>query len=115
MLGQIGLPGGGFGCGYGPANLMGSGALRHPGPTLPQGTNPVSDFIPVARIADMMLQPGERFSYNAADHRYPDIRLGYWPGANPFRHHQSLTPLRLPRRKPSTVVFSHQYSTPPPR
>src|SRR3982074_608407 len=44
MLGQIGLPGGGFGCGYGPANLMGSGALRHPGPTLPQGTNPVSDF-----------------------------------------------------------------------
>jgi len=23
MLGQIGLPGGGFGCGYGPSNLMG--------------------------------------------------------------------------------------------
>src|SRR6266852_6462839 len=34
MLGRIGLPGGGFGCGYGPGNLMGSGALRHPGPTL---------------------------------------------------------------------------------
>jgi biotin/methionine sulfoxide reductase len=24
MLGQIGLPGGGFGVGYGPVNLMGS-------------------------------------------------------------------------------------------
>ena len=112
MLGQIGLPGGGFGCGYGPANLMGSGALRHPGPTLPQGTNPVSDFIPVARIADMMLQPGERFSYNGAEHRYPDIRLVYWAGGNPFHHHQDLNRLRLAWRKPETVVFHEQFWTP---
>ena len=31
-----------------------------PLPTLPQGRNRVADFIPVARIADMLLQPGRR-------------------------------------------------------
>ena len=37
MLGQIGLPGGGFACGYGPQNLMGSGGLLHPGATAAAG------------------------------------------------------------------------------
>jgi biotin/methionine sulfoxide reductase len=112
MLGQIGLPGGGFGCGYGPVNLMGSGALRHSGPTLPQGSNAVSDFIPVARFSDMMLHPGERFAYNGADRVYPDIRLVYWAGGNPFHHHQDLNRLRLAWRKPETVIFHEQFWTP---
>src|SRR6195256_3888541 len=112
MLGQIGLPGGGFGCGYGPGNLMGSGALRHSGPTLPQGPNPVSDFIPVARFSDMMLHPGERFTYNGAEPSYPDIRLVYWAGGNPFHHHQDLNRLRLAWRKPETVIFHEQFWTP---
>ena len=34
------------------------------GPTLPQGINPVRDFIPVARIADMLLRPGATYDYN---------------------------------------------------
>ncbi len=82
------------------------------GPTLPQGTNPVDEFIPVARIADMLLHPGERFSYNGAEHRYPDIRLIYWAGGNPFHHHQDLNRLRLAWRKPETVIFHEQFWTP---
>ena len=58
MLGQVGLPGGGFALGYGPTNRMGSPQTRLSGPSLPQGTNKVRDFIPVARIADMLLHPG---------------------------------------------------------
>ena len=112
MLGQIGLPGGGFACGYGPSNLMGSGALRHSGPTLPQGTNPVREFIPVARLSDMLLHPGERLAYNGAEHIYPDIRLVYWAGGNPFHHHQDLNRLRLAWRKPETVGFHEQFWTP---
>src|SRR5215468_5571231 len=112
MLGQIGLPGGGFACGYGPSNMMGSGALRFSGPSLPQGTNPVSEFIPVARIADMLLHPGERFIYNGGEHRYPDIRLVYWAGGNPFHHHQDLNRLRLAWQKPETVIFHEQFWTP---
>ena len=39
-------------------------AQRVPLPTLPQGATRVRDFIPVARIADMLLNPGETFDYN---------------------------------------------------
>ena len=35
-------------------------------PTLPQGRNSVPDFIPVARIADMLLNPGEASTTTAA-------------------------------------------------
>lgn len=112
MLGQIGLPGGGFSCGYGPSNLMGSSGLLYSGPTLPQGPNPIKEFIPVARIADMMLHPGEYFSYNGAEYSYPDIRLVYWAGGNPFHHHQDLNRLRLAWRKPETVIFHEQFWTP---
>jgi biotin/methionine sulfoxide reductase len=112
MLGQIGLPGGGFACGYGPSNMMGSNGLFYSGPTLPMGVNPVREFIPVARVADMMLHPNESFSYNGAEHKYPDIRLLYWAGGNPFHHHQDLNRLRLAWRKPETVIFHEQFWTP---
>ena len=112
MLGQIGLPGGGFGVGYGPVNLMGSPHPRYSGPTLPQGTNAVADFIPVARFTDMLLHPGERFDYNGAQHTYPDIKLVYWAGGNPYHHHQDLNRLRQAWRKPDTIVFHEQFWTP---
>ena len=113
MLGQIGLPGGGFGCGYGPSNTDGQRRVRSiPARPLPQGANPVREFIPVARFADMLLHPGERFAYNGAEHTYPDIRLVYWAGGNPFHHHQDLNRLRLAWRKPETVIFHEQFWTP---
>ena len=37
MLGQVGLPGGGFAVGYGPVNLMGSAFPKYSGPTLAAG------------------------------------------------------------------------------
>ncbi len=64
MLGQIGLPGGGFGHGYGSMNEPGLPPLRFRLPSLPQGPNPVHTFIPVAAISDMLLHPGETFTYN---------------------------------------------------
>ncbi|MEO9189585.1 MAG: molybdopterin-dependent oxidoreductase, partial [Acetobacteraceae bacterium] len=112
MLGQIGLPGGGFGVGYGATNLMGSPHARLPGPTLPQGDNAVQAFIPVARIADMLLHPGEGFTYNGGQHAYPDIRLIYWAGGNPFHHHQDLNRLSQAWRKPDTIVVHEQFWTP---
>ena len=112
MLGQIGLPGGGFGLGYGATNLMGSPHARLPGPTLPQGRNAVREFIPVARIADMLLHPGAPFTYVGGHHTYPDIRLVYWAGGNPFHHHQDLNRLERAWRKPETIVVHEQYWTP---
>ncbi|MDP1838887.1 MAG: molybdopterin-dependent oxidoreductase [Reyranella sp.] len=115
MLGQIGLPGGGFGVGYGPVNLMGSAHPKYSGPTLPQGKNAVPDFIPVARFTDMLLNPGGKVSYNGQDLTYPDIKLVYWAGGNPFHHPQDLTRLMVAWRKPETIVFHEQFWTPAAR
>jgi biotin/methionine sulfoxide reductase len=111
MLGQIGLPGGGFGLGYGCMNMIGGGNRTFSGPRLPQGKNPVESFIPVARIADMLLHPGERFDYNGSTHAYPDIRLVYWAGGNAFHHHQDLNRLVRAWKSPETIVVHEQFWT----
>lgn len=112
MLGQIGLPGGGFGVGYGALNSVGHDNVRFKSGAFPQGENPVRTFIPVARIADMLLNPGANFSYNGKGYTYPDIRLVYWAGGNPFHHHQDLNRLLKAWEKPDTIVVNEPYWTP---
>jgi len=107
VVGQVGLPGGGFSV-YGPIGTMGSPHSRFGGPVLSQGTNAVPDFIPVARVADMLLEPGGAFDYNGKQRRYPDIRLVYWAGGNPFHHHQDLNRLVRAWHKPETIVVHEQ-------
>jgi biotin/methionine sulfoxide reductase len=105
MLGQIGLPGGGFGFGYAATNTVGNNFLRNmPIADLPQGRNQVSSFIPVARIADMLETPGAAFTYNGTSYHYPDIKIIYWAGGNPFHHHQDLRRLRRAWQKPDTII-----------
>ena len=104
MLGQIGLPGSGIGLGYSAVNRVGHNLERLPFAALPQGINGVKNFIPVARIADMLLQPGASFDYNGGHYNYPDIKLVYWAGGNPFHHHQDLNRLVKAWQKPETVI-----------
>ncbi len=104
MLGQIGLPGGGIGSGYAAEAAVGNPVRRLSGLTLPQGDNPVDTFIPVARITDMLLAPGETFDYNGRTLCYPDIKLVYWCGGNPFHHHQDLNRLVNAWQRPDTVI-----------
>ena len=111
MLGQIGLPGGGFGVGYGPSNTIGTPHVKLGGPTLEQGKNPVKEFIPVARIADMLLCPGQPFTYDGARYTYPDIKSIYWAGGNPFHHHQDINRLLKAWQKPQTIVVHEQFWT----
>lgn len=112
MLGQIGLPGGGFGHGYGSMNEPGLAPVPYPLPTLFQGSNPVPDFIPVAAIADLLLHPGEEFDFDGRRLTFPDTRLVYWAGGNPFHHHQDLARLRRALARPDTVVVHEPYWTP---
>jgi biotin/methionine sulfoxide reductase len=111
MLGQIGLPGGGFGHGYGSMGDVGDHGPQIRTPYLPQGLNPVRTFIPVARIADMLLNPGAEYDYDGQRYTYPDIRLVYWAGGNPFHHHQDLGRLRRAFARPDTVVVHEPYWT----
>ncbi|MPY72482.1 MAG: molybdopterin-dependent oxidoreductase, partial [Alphaproteobacteria bacterium] len=75
VLGQIGLPGGGFGLGYGAIGSIGNGVKRVPLPALPVPPNPIDSFIPVARIADMLLDAGGPFDFDGGRYTYPDVRL----------------------------------------
>ena len=109
MLGQIGLPGGGVGFGYAAEGGNGTPVQLLRGPTLPQGANKVEKFIPVARIADALLQPGEPYDYNGHRLTFPDIRLVYWCGGNPFHHHQDLNRLAAAWQRPETIVVHEPY------
>jgi biotin/methionine sulfoxide reductase len=111
MLGQVGIPGGGFGHGYGSMNEPGLPPLRCGLPALPQGLNPVQTFIPVAAVTDMLLQPGQPFDYNGLQLTYPDIRCVYWSGGNPFHHHQNIPRLRRALSRVDTIVVHDPYWT----
>lgn len=106
MLGQIGLPGGGFGIGYGSDASIGSMGRPLRSPSFPQGENPVETFIPVAMISEMLLNPGAPYDYNGARLRFPDVRLVWWAGGNPFHHHQDLNRLRQAFQRPETVIVN---------
>jgi biotin/methionine sulfoxide reductase len=110
-LGQIGLPGGGFAFGFGSSNAQGSPRYDAAPPGLPTGDAQGGLRIPVARVADLLLHPGEAIRFNGADITYPDIRLIYWAGGNPFHHHQDLNRLRRAFRRPETVIVHEQFWT----
>jgi biotin/methionine sulfoxide reductase len=104
VLGGIGLPGTGFAYALGSIANTGKPEVAVPVPTLPQGRNSIADFIPVARISDMLLRPGEAFDYDGQHLTFPDTKLVYWAGGNPFHHHQDLHRLREAFARPETVI-----------
>ncbi|MBT6406323.1 MAG: molybdopterin-dependent oxidoreductase, partial [Rhodospirillaceae bacterium] len=108
---QIGLPGGGFGFGYGSINGIGNRDTIAPMPSLGTGKNPLGLAIPVARITDMLLSPGSTIDFNGAPMTLPDIRMVYWCGGNPFHHHQDLNRLIEGWRRPETIVVHEPWWT----
>ena len=111
MLGMIGVKGGGYGYSLGALAQVGKPAPVVSPPPLPQGQNAVKSFIPVARIADMLLNPGGTVDYNGNVLTYPNIRLVQWAGGNPFHHHQNLRRLHTAFGKPDTVIVHEPFWT----
>ena len=109
ILGQIGQPGTGFSFGYGSLSAVGRSQPIVRWPAFAQGINPVQDFIPVSRITDMLLTPRSSYRYNGETRTYPDIRLIYWAGGNPFHHQQDLNRLSTAWTRPETVIV-HDHS-----
>lgn len=105
VIGQIGLPGGGVGYGYGSLGGVGVSANTGRSPAISQLSNDLDSFIPVSRITEMLENPGGTFTYEGIERRFPDTRLVYWAGGNPFHHHQDLRRLdRAWRTQPETIV-----------
>lgn len=114
MLGQIGLPGGGFGLSYHFANggnptrraaVLGSmqGSV--------QGGVDAVDKIPVARIVEALENPGGAYQHNGMDRHFPDIKFVWWAGGANFTHHQDTNRLIRAWQKPELVVISECYWT----
>lgn len=111
MIGQVGLPGGGFGFGHGSMHGVGNPRPEVPAPEMPMGQNPLRRAIPVARMADMLLHPNQPFDFNGRREQFPDIHLVYWAGGNPFHHHQDLNRLRRAWQKPETIIVHDAWWT----
>ena len=106
MLGHIGKSSGGFGFGYSAVNSTGDSFNKIKWPSLPQLKNKIKSFIPVARITDMLNNPGKSFLYDGKKMKYPKIKLIYWAGGNPFHHHQDLNKLVKAWQKPETIIVN---------
>ena len=111
MLGQIGAPGGGCGFGYGSMHGYGNPVRRFAPPSMPSVKNPANSTIPVARITDLLMNPGAPYQFNGEDKTYPDTRLVYWCGGNPFHHHQDLNRLVDAWQRPETIVVNEIWWT----
>jgi biotin/methionine sulfoxide reductase len=115
MLGQIGLPGGGFAFGYGSMNAVGAGARRGYVPSLPTLPNPAGPGIPAAAFPEALANPGARIRFNGRELAFPDIRLIWWAGGNPFHHAQDLFALERAWARPETVIVNEPWWTPTAR
>ncbi len=112
MLGDIGLPGGGFGLSYHYAN---GGSLTADGAALggiSAGENPVETAVPYARgLSDMLLNPGKEVDYNGEKITYPDIKLVYWAGGNPLSHQMDRNRQIKAWQKPETIIVNEIFWT----
>lgn len=103
VSGSLGRPGGGFAAGLGISEI-GVRRDRHGVASFPSAPNPVTDDLPVARIADALLHPGDPYAFDGQERTYPDLRLIWWAGGNPFHHHQDLGRLARAWQRPDTIV-----------
>lgn len=106
MLGQIGLPGGGYTVGYGVNANIGNVERLFRWGTMSQGRNPVENFIPVAMITEMLLNPNGSYQYQGQERTFPNARLVWWAGGNPFHHHQDLNRLHDAFQTPETIIVN---------
>ncbi len=112
MLGQIGLPGGGFGFSY---HYASGGSPEANAPSLPgisSGDNPVKTEIPFAHaVSDLLLHPGKVIDFNGDKIKYPLIKLVWWAGGNPMSHQMDRNREIKAWRRPDTIIINEIYWT----
>ena len=52
----------------------------------------------------MLLNPGSNYDYDGEIRTFPDIKMVYWCGGNPFHHHQDLNRLLEAWQRPETII-----------
>ena len=51
-------------------------------------------------------QSGGKYHYDGKEYTFPDIKMVWWAGGNPFHHHQDLNRLRKAFQKPDTIIVN---------
>lgn len=106
MLGQIGLEGGGVAFGFSAENSIGGDTRLTPAAGVPMGQNPIDAYIPVARVSELLENPDSYQQYDGKTLHFPDIKLVWWAGGNPYHHHQDLNRLAKAWEKPDTIIVN---------
>jgi biotin/methionine sulfoxide reductase len=115
-LGQIGLPGGGIAFPFGAQGNVGSGQVRKRVPGMPVPPRPQGPpVISVSRFRELLDQPGASYVCNGESGEFPDIKMVWWAGGNPFHHHQNLNELSSAWERPETIVVQEPFWTPTAR
>ncbi|MBM35685.1 MAG: Asp-tRNA(Asn)/Glu-tRNA(Gln) amidotransferase GatCAB subunit C [Acidimicrobiaceae bacterium] len=115
-LGQIGLPGGGIAFPFGAQGNVGAGQVRKRVPGIPIPPRPdTQPVISVSRFRELLDHPGQPYDFNGRSGTYPDIKMVWWAGGNPFHHHQNLNELVAAWERPETIVVQEPFWTPTAR
>lgn len=124
MLGQIGVPGCGFGFSYHYSN-GGTPSSDAPGlggisTNINSNQNgPWTEYkpfnIPCARMVDMIANPGKTIDFNGRKITYPETKMVYWTSGNPFHHHQDRNTMIEAWKKLETFIVHEPYWTPTAR
>ncbi|MCG6410865.1 molybdopterin guanine dinucleotide-containing S/N-oxide reductase [Vibrio fluvialis] len=123
MLGQIGLPGGGFGFSYHYSNggnpTRNAGVLPAISAEIAGASSAGNDWavsgavnaFPVARIVEALENPGGKYQHNGHERVFPDVKMIWWAGGANFTHHQDTNRLIKAWQKPELIVISEPYWT----
>jgi biotin/methionine sulfoxide reductase len=113
MAGHLGRPQRGVALGFGTHHSTGARQRKLPVAAFPQKVRELPEIapIPVARIADMLLGPGQEIDFDGRRVTFPDIDLVYWCGGNPFHHHQDLNRLVEAWQRPRTIIVHESFWT----
>ena len=120
VLGQIGGAGTGIGTHYHYSSGGGAASAFKPFSGIPTNVTPIypvkhpeknANPLPVATVADVLLNPGKTIRCGGHTLQYPSIKLVFWAGGNPFAHHPDTGRLREAFRTPDTVIVSDVFET----
>jgi len=69
----------------------------------------------MARVVDMLLSPGLEYDFNGERLTYPDIRMVYWAGGNPFHKQQDINRFLKAWQRPESIIVHEPWWTPAAR
>lgn len=113
MIGQVGLPGGGFGFSmhYEGGGQSASGKATVGGISQGAGNN-VNLNIPASRMSDLINNPGKIVTYKGMEVTYPKVEFMLCTGSSPIGHQPDVNELISAMRKLDTIVTIDPWWTP---